>query len=636
MASPAIGSQKWLMAEHAKRCPSQALAFHMSQKQAQKNPKNKMETNMQEKTSTFQFIKEVVGICLAAPKKDKRAFWLVVILFGCSAGLSALMPVISAKVLNNLQDSLSASVVTGILIAWTVLYIFFYQSLEWFYGAADTFVEVVFRRYNTLFCQEKTKAFLNMPMLLLSSDFRQKAVSLIPRIGRNGENMLYNVTRITYPFFHLIASVLLLIGLLPLWSIVIFLLSILYCMANIWINKKLANNMDAVMNAETANDVMREDTLENAGNIRALGIEQKVLNELQQKYETFHQLNQKYRMQQIWLSFIPTWLNIISYLLIAFISVYLAFQQKNIGAYVMLTGLGFDVLNHMVRIANQFKWLHLNGMDYLRLNKQMDYDSTLIPKSGKGKLTAIKEIALEKVCFTYPEEKSPVLNNLSLKIKAGSRVAIIGNSGMGKSTLINVMQHAYEIQSGKVLYNGKNVQTISRESLRDNLTYIDQHPTFWSQKTIKENLLMFNPKATEAELYQALQLANLLDEIMKKEKKIDSKVTSLSAGQKQRLSLARALLRHTPLIIMDEPTANLDTHAQTKVLEGIKNLSKVKGHKPTVIFASNVPAEIASANRILLLENGQIVEDGSPKKLMANENSKTYKRLKKYKALFEE
>ena len=145
---------------------------------------------------------------------------------------------------------------------------------------------------------------------------------------------------------------------------------------------------------------------------------------------------------------------------------------------------------------------------------------------------------------------------------------------------------------------------------------------------------MFNPKANDAELYRVLNLANLLDEITQKEKGIDSKVTALSAGQKQRLALARAFLRHTPIIIMDEPTANLDTHAQTKVLEGIKNLSKVKGHKPTVIFASNVPAEIASANRILLLEKGQIVEDGTPKKLMNNENSKTYKRLKKYKALF--
>lgn len=589
---------------------------------------------MKEETSNFQFIKEVLGICLSAPKKDKRAFLWVVVLFGISAGLGALIPVLSAKVLNTLQNSLSASVMTGILITWTVLYVFAFHSLDWLYEAADWFTEVVFRRYNTLFCQEKTKAFFNMPPLLLSSDFRQKAVSLIPKIGRNGENMVYHLSRISYPFFHLIASSVLLLGLLPMWSGVIFILSFCYCVLNIWLNQKVKENMNNVINAETTNDTIREDMLENAGNIRMLGIERQTLNELGQKYEAFHELNFKYRRQQILLSLLPMSLNIISYLMIVFIAIHLAFEKQNIGVYVMLTGLGFDVLNYMSVVSNRFKWFHLNGMNYINLNKQMDYDTSLSPKVGKGKLSTIKEIALEKVCFTYPEEKSPVLNNLSLKIKAGSRVAIIGNSGMGKSTLINVMQHAYEIQSGKVLYNGKNVQGISRESLRDNLTYIDQHPTFWSQKTIKENLLMFNPKATDAELYQALQSANLLDEITRKEKGIDSKVTALSAGQKQRLSLARALLRYTSLIIMDEPTANLDTQAQTKVLEGIKNLSKVKGQKPTVIFASNVPAEIASANRILLLENGQIVEDGTPKKLMTNERSKTYKRLKKYKALF--
>ena len=188
------------------------------------------------------------------------------------------------------------------------------------------------------------------------------------------------------------------------------------------------------------------------------------------------------------------------------------------------------------------------------------------------------------------------------------------------------MKHAYEIQAGKVLIDGHDVRKVSVESLSKCITYVDQHPTFWSQKNIKENLLIFNPKATEVELYQALNAANLLDEITHKEKGIDSKVTSLSAGQKQRLAIARAFLRRTPIIIMDEPTANLDTHAQTKVLEGIKNLSKVKGYKPTVVFASNVPAEIASANRILLLEDGQIVEDGSPKKLMDNPDSKVYKR----------
>ena len=83
-----------------------------------------------------------------------------------------------------------------------------------------------------------------------------------------------------------------------------------------------------------------------------------------------------------------------SYLLIVFIAIHLAFEQKNIGTYVMLTGLGFDVLKYMVRISNRFKWLHLNGMDYLNLNKQMSYNHGLMPKFGKGKISTVKEISL--------------------------------------------------------------------------------------------------------------------------------------------------------------------------------------------------------------------------------------------------
>ena len=589
---------------------------------------------MKERTSNFQFIKEVLGICLSAPKKDKKSLIGVVVLFAIAAILGASFPVICATIFRHLQESMSMEVLGFALIAWTLVYGIVYQLSDWFFIAGESFMEVVFRRYNTVFCQNKTKEFLMMPPLLLNSEFRQKAVSLIPRLGAHGENMVYNLINFIRSCCNFIFSLILLIGFFPLLSWVILLLAIISCRVNAWINKKLQVNMDSVLSAETQIDTNRQDMLENAANIRSLSLEQKTLNDLQNAYEKFHTENYKYREKDVLLRLIPEIFNMLIRLAIIFISIRLAFTRQDIGTYVALTGLGFDSLSYLSRISMQFKWFNLNGMEYINLEKEMRYDDSLMPITGKSKLSTIKEIALDKICFTYPEEKSPVLDNLSLRIKAGSRVAIIGNSGMGKSTLINVMQHAYEIQSGKVLYNGKNVQGISQESLRDNLTYIDQHPTFWSQKTIKENLLMFNPKATDAELYQALKSANLLDEITQKEKGIDSKVTALSAGQKQRLSLARALLRHTPLIIMDEPTANLDTHAQTKVLQGIKNLSKVKGQKPTVIFASNVPAEIASANRILLLENGQIVEDGSPKKLMTNESSKTYKRLKKYKALF--
>ena len=592
---------------------------------------------MSEKTtiwSNFVFVGKVFHICLSAPKKDKHAFLFVMSFFALAAVFDACIPIFSAKVLNHLQDSLGVAIISGILIFWTVIYVLSCQFSNWFLNAAESLMSVVFFRYNTLFCQNKTRDFFGMPALVISSDFRQKAVSIIPRIGRLGENMIYTFIWFLYQVLRLMGSSLLLIGFMPLVSLIILPLSVINVVLHMWINNKLRDIVNERLTAETEMHALCQDALENANNIRSLGLEKVVWDDLQNHYDDFHSLNQRYKIKRVLAEIIPTSVNILNYLFIVFLAIHFAFEQKNIGVYVMLTGLSFDVLASLNQMLSRFKWLHMNGMEYMSLDASMQYNHDLEPKFGKGKLAQMKEIVLEDVSFTYPEEKAPILEHLSLKIKAGSRVAIIGNSGMGKSTLINVMQHAYEIQSGKVKYNGKDVRTISKESLRDNLSYIDQHPTFWNQKTIKENLLMFNPQAKEEELYQALSSANLLDEIMRKEKKLDAKVTALSAGQKQRLSLARALLRHTPIVIMDEPTANLDTHAQTKVLEGIRNLSKVKGQKPTVIFASNVPAEIASANRILLLENGQIVEDGTPKKLMNNENSKTYKRLKKYKALF--
>ena len=206
---------------------------------------------MQEKISNFQLIREVLKICLSAPKKDKKAFLIVVVLFGITSIFEATIPVLAAKVLSSLQDSLSAGVIGGILVAWTLWYVLIHQFSSWFTIAGEAFLDVVFCRYNTVFCQNRTKAFLQMPQLLLSSAFRQKAVSLIPRIGRVGEDMVYNFVMFSFRCIHLVVSGILLISFLPLWAGVVFLLSACYGIFNVWINTKLKNTREASLQAET-------------------------------------------------------------------------------------------------------------------------------------------------------------------------------------------------------------------------------------------------------------------------------------------------------------------------------------------------------------------------------------------------
>ncbi len=583
-----------------------------------------------------EFVKEIWQICWNAPFKLKKGLCLCLFGVSLSAAFYALIPVFAGYMMNALKASLSEQVVTGILIFWSVFYILFEQFGSFFENVCETFSKIIYLRYNFLVKLHKIRLAFQMPVAVASSGFKQKLIASIPKLGHLGEDTLFNVI---WNIFHQVYFLFAFVALLcyaPLFSMGILLLSILKCGCLIWINNRLKKCEEAFTKEEMNNNTYEQDALENLGNIQMLHIGDQVVGELSEAQEKYLQKFYEYQKKHVFLRGIPGVLSFVCAGIVIYIAVQLALAKQDIGLYVMLSGLGETVLYRATTVIYRYQWLHYFGIQYITLNKELSYDKKLIPKSGYKKITGQGDITLEKVCFTYPEEKIPVLKDLSLKIKQGDRVAIIGNSGMGKSTLINVIKHTYEIQAGLVKIDGQDVRTVSKEALSECITYVDQHPTFWNQKNIRENLLMFNPKATELELYRALKAANVFEEIMKKEKGIESKVTSLSAGQKQRLAMARAFLRHTPIIIMDEPTANLDTNAQSKVLEGIKNLSKVKGQKPTVVFASNVPAEIASANRILLLENGCIVEDGTPKKLIANPQSKVYKRLKKYILLFKE
>lgn len=595
-----------------------------------------MSEKKEEQIPFKEFIKEIWHVCWHAPTKLKRGLLLCFIGIGATAAFDGFLPVISGHLTNLLKDAISLHVLTGILVFWTLFYVVFRKFEDFFEQTTQMLAEIVYQRYDFLIRLYKIKTAFEMPTTLVSSAFKQKMIASIPRLGHWARNTLYNLLWVIFQQVSFLCAFVALLCYAPVFAVTILSVTIVQGGLLFYINNRLKEKEETFTKEEMEANTRQQDALENIGNIQMLNIgkqEIKNLDEVQEKYfRTFFDYNIK---QTLW-GLISNVLDLICRGLVIYMSMRWAVEQQDIGAYVALSGLGATMLKRGEHVMSRYRWLHNYGIQYITLNKELSYDKKLLPKRGHHKITGHGDIILDRVCFTYPEEKEPVLQDLSLKIKSGSRVAIIGNSGMGKSTLINVMKHAYEIQSGTVFIDGVDVRKLSQESLCKCLTYVDQHPTFWNQKNIKENLLMFNPKATDVELYQALKAANLLKELTKKEKGIESKVTALSAGQKQRLSLARALLRHTPLIIMDEPTANLDTHAQTKVLEGIKNLSKVKGQKPTVIFASNVPAEIASANRILLLENGQIVEDGTPKKLMTNENSKTYKRLKKYKALFEE
>lgn len=234
-------------------------------------------------------------------------------------------------------------------------------------------------------------------------------------------------------------------------------------------------------------------------------------------------------------------------------------------------------------------------------------------------------INFKNIIFEY-NENHPVLKDLSLYVKKSESIAIVGNSGGGKSTLVNLIPRFYDIKSGSIEIDNVNIKDISLESLRKNIAIVFQDNFLYSG-TIKENIMMGNPNANEEELQEAIKAAHLQDVLSELPNGIDTELgergLTLSGGQRQRVAIARAMLRNAPIIILDEATSALDNESEAIVQKAMDNLMKDK----TVFIIAHRLSTIKNADKIAVINEGQLVELGSHDDLMNIENGQ-------YKALY--
>ncbi|MEY2466152.1 MAG: ATP-binding cassette, subfamily bacterial [Verrucomicrobiota bacterium] len=209
-----------------------------------------------------------------------------------------------------------------------------------------------------------------------------------------------------------------------------------------------------------------------------------------------------------------------------------------------------------------------------------------------------------------------VLNNISLRAKPGEMIALVGPTGAGKSTLVNLLPAFYEASSGRITIDGQDVSGISLESLREHISVVSQE-AFLFNGSIRENILYGRLDATEAELIAAARAANCHEFIAKLPNGYDSHVgergVKLSVGEKQRVSIARALLKNAPILILDEATASVDTATEKLIQEALERLM---ANRTSFVIAHRL-STIRRANQILVIRQGQIVERGAHEELMA-------------------
>lgn len=234
-------------------------------------------------------------------------------------------------------------------------------------------------------------------------------------------------------------------------------------------------------------------------------------------------------------------------------------------------------------------------------------------KNAKELVVKKGEIQIQNVNFTY-EKNNYILENINIDIPAGSSVAIVGSSGSGKSSLINLINRFTDVTSGKIKIDGIDIKTVTQESLHKNIAVVGQNPSLFNT-TIRENLLFGNLEATDYQLIEALKQASAWDFVRNSKKGLNTLVgergLQLSGGQRQRISIARAFLKSSPILILDEATSALDTKSEKEIL---KTLYKLKQGRTTITIAHRI-STIMNADKIFVLQDGHIVESGTHKQL---------------------
>ena len=296
------------------------------------------------------------------------------------------------------------------------------------------------------------------------------------------------------------------------------------------------------------------------------------------------------------------------------------FSKGNItvGSAVVIILLSSEFFIPM-RLLGSFFHVAMNGIAaadkiFALLDTKVEEEKPL-SQSDKDKLKDIS-ISIKNVDFSYDEERQ-VLHNVNIDIENKSMVALVGESGCGKSTITNLLLKLNKVEKGEILLNGINLNDIPFDELRQKISFIS-HSSYIFNSTIEENLRMGKDNASKEELYAALKKANLYDFVMSLDKKLETPVgengSFLSGGQKQRLALARMILTNAEVYIFDEATSNIDVESEDSILETIYELSKEK----TVIIISHRLANVKGADKIYVLDKGKIAESGTHENLMKN------------------
>jgi subfamily B ATP-binding cassette protein MsbA len=292
-------------------------------------------------------------------------------------------------------------------------------------------------------------------------------------------------------------------------------------------------------------------------------------------------------------------------------------------SFIAYMGLAYNILTPAKAISKASYGVKKGNAAAERVLEILETENQIIDKKNAIiKSDFEKEISLKNISFKYEDEL--VLKKFNLNVPKGATVALVGQSGSGKSTIANLVTRFYDVNDGSITIDGTNIKDITKKSLRNLMGLVTQDSILFND-TVRNNISMGMENATDEEIIEAAKIANAHDFIMELPSgyatNIGDSGNKLSGGQKQRLSIARAVLKNPPIMILDEATSALDTESERLVQEA---LEKMMLNRTSIVIAHRL-STIQNANTIVVLQKGEIVEQGSHSELLAKNGA--YKKL---------
>ena len=391
------------------------------------------------------------------------------------------------------------------------------------------------------------------------------------------------------------------------------------------IGKSLKKNSIAVQQEQGRFLSLIEETIGGLRVIKAFNAESIFSKRFADSSQTFNRLSNKVMNRQNLGSPMSEFLGILMIAVLLWFGGSLVLVDKTLEGtqFIAFMGLAYNILTPAKAISRASYDMRRGNAAAERILEILDYEN---PIKERENPVVIKDfttaITLNNVTFAYAEQ--PVLTNFSLEVPKGKTVALVGQSGSGKSTIANLITRFYDVNEGAILIDGVDVKDMQTASLRKLIGVVSQDSILFND-TIKNNLLIGKPDATDEELITAAKIANAYEFINDLPEGFDTNIgdagSKLSGGQKQRLSIARAVLKNPPIMVLDEATSALDTESERLVQNALENMMK---HRTSIVIAHRL-STIQNADLIVVMQKGRIVEQGTHTELI--QKNGMYKRL---------